>query len=62
MIQKLRAQYNVNINVPSTEVAGDSDEADQIILIGYEQKCEQAKVAIEEMIKELVRCIEFASC
>ena len=63
MIQKLRAQYSVNINVPSTDVAQDSEEANQIILIGYEQKCQQAKEAIEAMIKELVSCVcLFESC
>lgn len=53
VIQKLRDEYGVNIQVPPANIAADDGNADQIKLIGYEQKCEKARAAIEAIIKEL---------
>jgi len=52
-IQKMRDEYGVNINVPSTNTAADDERANQIKLIGYEKKCNLAKAAIESIIKEM---------
>ena len=54
MIQKLRDEYGVNIRVPPASNTPDDDEqANQIHLIGYEDKCIKAKEAIEAIIKEV---------
>lgn len=52
VIQGLRDQHGVNIQVPPNN-APDEEGADQIRLIGYEDKCIRAKGAIEAIIKEL---------
>jgi len=54
VIQKLRDEYGVQINVPPSSIEADDEKANQIKLVGYEQKCERAKAAIENMIRELV--------
>ena len=54
---KLREQHGVNIHVPAANIPADDERSNQIRLIGYEHKCEEAKAAIEAIIKELVRRI-----
>ena len=44
----------MQINVPPSSTETDDEKANQIKLVGYEQKCERAKTAIENMIRELV--------
>jgi len=53
VIQKLREDYGVNINVPPSSTDAEDEKSNQIKLIGYEHKCVKAKAAIEEMIREL---------
>jgi len=53
VIQKLRDEYGVIINVPPSSMNADDEKANQIKLVGYEQKCEKAKAAIEAMVREL---------
>jgi len=53
VIQKLRDEYGVIINVPPSSISPDDEKANQIKLIGYEQKCEKAKAAIDAMVREL---------
>ncbi|XP_066928162.1 vigilin-like [Clytia hemisphaerica] len=53
VIQKLRDDFGVMINVPSPKTPTEDDKADQIKLIGYEDRCVKAKAAIDEMIREL---------
>ena len=55
MIQKLRDDFGIMINVPSPKTPTEDEKADQIKLIGYEDRCLKAKAAIDEMIRELVR-------
>lgn len=59
VIQKLREDYGVNINVPPSTTDAEDEKSNQIKLIGYEHKCVKAKAAIEEMIRELVRLLYF---
>ena len=54
MIQKLRDEYSVNIRVPKATNSTNDEEANQIHLTGYEEKCIKAKEAIEAIIKEMV--------
>jgi len=53
VIQKLREQHNVNIQVPPSSTAADEERSNQIRLIGYEQNCMQAKEAIDTIIRDL---------
>jgi len=53
VIQKLRDEYGVIINVPPSSNDVDDEKSNQIKLVGYEKKCEKAKEAIEAMIREL---------
>jgi len=53
VIQKLRDQHSVNIQVPPSNSSPDEEGADQIRLIGYEENCIKAKASIDAIIKEL---------
>lgn len=53
VIQKLRDEHGVNIQVPPTNSSPEDEGANQIRLIGYKEKCENAKAAIDAIIKEL---------
>jgi len=53
VIQKLREEHGVNIQVPPSNQQTDEERSNQIRLIGYEQNCMQAKEAIENIIREL---------
>jgi len=53
VIQKLREQHGVNIQVPPSNSAPDDERSNEIRLIGYEQNCMQAKEAIQGIIGEL---------
>ena len=55
VIQKLREEHGVNIQVPPSNASSDEERSNQIRLIGYEQNCMNAKEAIESIIRELVR-------
>jgi len=49
-IQKMRNEYGVNINVPPP---GSDNNADQITLTGYEDKCKVAADAILKIIQDM---------
>ena len=51
IIDKIRKEHEVQIQVPSTKSGGDDDV---ITLTGYERNCEAAKDEIDRMVKELV--------
>lgn len=53
MINKLRVDYDVQIQVPPTNISPNDEKAHQIRLIGYEEKCHKAKEFIDSMVKEL---------
>ena len=52
-MRKLRTDYDVQIQVPSQDSEGKSENP-VIILTGYEDNCEKAKAAILEMVHQLV--------
>ena len=51
IIDKIRKEHEVQIQVPSMKSGGDDDV---ITLTGYERNCEAAKDEIYRMVKELV--------
>jgi len=62
VIQKLRDQYSVNIQVPPSSTSPDEERSNQIRLIGYEQNCMHAKEAIESIIRELEDQVTLEVC
>ena len=53
VVRKLRTDYDVQIQVPSQDSEGKSENP-AIILTGYEENCLKAKAAIHEMVAQLV--------
>ena len=58
VVRKLRTDYDVQIQVPSQDSDGKSENP-MIILTGYEENCLNAKAAILEMVHQLVSCFDF---
>ena len=53
VVNRLRSEYNVQIRIPAR--AEEGKEADTAFkVIGYEQDCEKARVAILEIVSHLV--------
>ena len=56
IIDRIRKEHDVMIQVPSTK-SGEDGGSDVITLTGYENNCLAAKDEIESIVKELVRSV-----
>ena len=61
VVRKLRTDYDVQIQVPSQDSEGKSENP-VVILTGYEENCLNAKAAILDMVTQLVSCFCIALC
>ena len=52
VIQKIRMDHGVQIQFPPVDAA--DNDADKIVLTGYEHNCEAAKEAILKIVRDLV--------